>query len=197
MSKSNKAEITRRVRTVAEYLIQGYSASDIVRNVTVTWDIKERQAENYISKAYKLIHDEAVKSIADSKAFHLKARLDLYRDLMKERSKVLKGDTDQKSKVWMLTQLESKIMDILKDMARIDGLYVERLEHSGPEGQPLFTQPIQIIFQHNEAHIEPISSEAQLQKLLDQAEQMDLERLQSKQVKEHNSNRDGHASDPT
>ena len=54
-TKSTNAEVTFRVNTVYGLLVDGKSRGDIVRFAAENWEVGERQAENYIAKARKLI----------------------------------------------------------------------------------------------------------------------------------------------
>ena len=52
--KSTISEIDKRVNTVYEFLLAGYSRTQIVQYVSEHWEVGERQAENYIARARDL-----------------------------------------------------------------------------------------------------------------------------------------------
>ena len=51
MSKASNAEIELRIQTVAEMLIKAQGREKILRYCAEKWNIQERMADNYISKA--------------------------------------------------------------------------------------------------------------------------------------------------
>ncbi|QDP66409.1 MAG: hypothetical protein Unbinned1819contig1001_55 [Prokaryotic dsDNA virus sp.] len=57
--KSTNTEVDARIHAVYDLLLKSYSRSQIVRHCAENWDIHERQAENYIARARKLIHLDA------------------------------------------------------------------------------------------------------------------------------------------
>lgn len=134
---TDKSEKARRVETIAHYLVQGYSHSDIIRNCRPTWGVTKRTVESYIHDAHRFLVDNIVKRLEDRYAFHQTARLALYRENLKQRAKVEKSDMPMADKTLALARLDKNIMALLRDMARIDGLYIERVEITGKDGEPL------------------------------------------------------------
>lgn len=53
--KSSNVEIDARVNTIYDLLLRAYSRTQIVRYCSDTWDVGERQSENYISRARQLM----------------------------------------------------------------------------------------------------------------------------------------------
>lgn len=53
--KSTNVEIDERVNAVYDLLLRAYSRTQIVRHCSETWNVGERQAENYISRARQLM----------------------------------------------------------------------------------------------------------------------------------------------
>lgn len=53
--KSTNVEIDERVNAVYDLLLRAYSRTQIVRYCSETWNVGERQAENYISRARQLM----------------------------------------------------------------------------------------------------------------------------------------------
>ena len=51
MNKASDAEIELRIQTVAEMLIKAQGRENILRYCAENWGIRERQADNYISRA--------------------------------------------------------------------------------------------------------------------------------------------------
>lgn len=53
--KATNVEIDERVNAVYDLLLRAYSRTQIVRHCSESWNVGERQAENYISRARQLI----------------------------------------------------------------------------------------------------------------------------------------------
>ena len=168
-NKSNQIEYDRRVRVVLEYLVQGWSAGDICRNMSVKWDVTERQVERYIAKAKKEIKKSIKDEVNTLLAFHKKTRIDSYRLLLKERGEILRefdgliselkrikntkveGTKNKiifineigqalKAKAVIYSKFGSQILSTLTDLAKLEGLYVKKHEHTGKDGEALITK---------------------------------------------------------
>lgn len=140
--RSDQSEKARRIEMVAHYLIQGYSHSDIIRNCKPTWNLTKRMVENYIREAHEFLVENIVKKLEERYAWHQAARLALYRENLKQRSKIEKSNLAIGDKTLALSRIDRNIMSILKDMARIDGLYVDRVEITGKDGEALIPNVI-------------------------------------------------------
>ena len=57
--KSTNAEIDERVNTVYDLLLRAYSRTQILRYAAETWNVSERQAELYMSRARQLMQLDA------------------------------------------------------------------------------------------------------------------------------------------
>lgn len=141
--KATKIEKFKRVRTVSNWILKGHSHADIIHNITQTWGIEERQAKNYIKEAFEIFKEDTLLELAEAKAFHLKARFEQYKELVEERDKVRKNKKlDTYKRVQLLAMLSNQINTLLRDMAKIDGLFVNKVEHTGKDGNPIqFTVP--------------------------------------------------------
>lgn len=53
--KSTAAEVAARVDTVMTKLLRGEKRAEIIRYASETWKVDERQTQNYITRATKLI----------------------------------------------------------------------------------------------------------------------------------------------
>jgi hypothetical protein len=116
---------------VAQWIVEGHSHSDIIHNVTLNWGIEERQAKNYIARALELFVEENNVELKGKIAFHQKARLDNYRTLVDQRNKVIKSsDIAIYAKVKLTCMISNQINATLKDMAKIDGLFVDKVDHT-------------------------------------------------------------------
>jgi hypothetical protein len=57
--KSTNVEIDERVNAVYDLLLRAHSRTQIVRYCSESWNVGERQAENYISRARQLMQLDA------------------------------------------------------------------------------------------------------------------------------------------
>lgn len=57
--KSTNVEIDERVNTVYDLLLRAHSRTQILRYASETWDVSERQAELYMSRARQLMQLDA------------------------------------------------------------------------------------------------------------------------------------------
>ncbi len=110
--KSTKVETDKRTRAVQEWMMQGHSSADIVRQCTAQWNITGRQAYKYIRKAYEAFREQAEKDMEARRQFHIQSRLKLFRDLQDKKSSKPAGTA----------------LAILQDIAKLEGLYVEKTE---------------------------------------------------------------------
>lgn len=129
--KSSKVETDKRTRSVQEWMMQGHTTSDIVRQCTSNWSITPRQAYKYIRKAYEAFKESAEKDLEARRQFHIHSRLKIFRDLQ--------GKNDSKP--------AGVALEILKDIAKLEGLYVEKVDHT-TGGKPIENTPHEVIF-HN------------------------------------------------
>lgn len=169
--KVNDVEYARRVRVVSEYLLQGNSSSDICHNMSLNWNVSERQVRRYISDAKEKIIEDTDEEIEVIKSFHKKTRIDSIRDLKRERDKVIKqyddlisslkfmkkeGALSKSDKVSIINEIsralkarasiyarfEARIQHANTDLAKLQGLYVHKHEHTGKDGEQLITSII-------------------------------------------------------
>lgn len=110
--RSDKIEFYNRIRTIQEWLLTGAPVSDICVNISRNWNVGDRQAFRYIKEARSLFIEQNKSEIEEKKAFHISARMKLYEISLKEKD--------------LKTSLA-----VLKDIADLEGLYVQKVEHSG------------------------------------------------------------------
>ncbi len=112
MSKSSNITVIQRVRVVSKLLIAGNSREDIVQFIAGTWELCERQADNYIKKANELISKSVKKEVNHDYAKAIIRFEELYK-LSLERKDYKTAST------------------INKELASLQGLYKGHIEHSG------------------------------------------------------------------
>ncbi|MFZ4412461.1 MAG: hypothetical protein ACOYOV_05195 [Bacteroidales bacterium] len=115
---SSLIENEKRIRSVQEWLMSGQCTTDIITQCVNLYGISSRQAYTYLKKAYKEFKKISEEQIEERRSFHIEARLKLYRDL--------KDKNTSKS--------AAVAVDILKDIAKLEGLYVEKQEITMPDG---------------------------------------------------------------
>jgi uncharacterized protein YoaH (UPF0181 family) len=118
--RSSKLEYDKRVRNIQEWMMQGFSSADIVRQCTTQWRITERQGYKYIKQAYQIFLAQEEKDLDAHKQFHIQTRLKLFREL---------HDKNQ-------AKAAGVALSILQDIARLQALYVEKIDHTSG-GKPL------------------------------------------------------------
>ena len=112
--KPDKIEFAKRIRSVQEWLMSGVSTTDIITQCKNKWELSERQAYRYVKKAYEEFRKMSEEDIENRRSFHIEARLKLYRDL-KDKN---------------VNKSAAVAIDILRDIAKLEGLYIEKSEIS-------------------------------------------------------------------
>lgn len=110
--KANSVESSLRQAEIKKLLLQCKETSEIVHVCSRKWDVTPRQVFKYIAKAMADIRKELGRRDAISLTWHIKARRNIIDQSMD------KGDTQ--------TALRA-----LADIGKLQGLYVEKVEHSG------------------------------------------------------------------
>jgi hypothetical protein len=122
--KSNRAELAARVEEVFRLRLGGAEFSDIRQFASApeqSWGVSDRQLWRYIQAA-----DLLVKERFDARAEHLLNRHILQRRQLYAHA-MAAGDY-------------ATALRILDSEAKLEGLFVERHEHSGKDGGPIQTQ---------------------------------------------------------
>ena len=79
--KVSKDECEKRVRVVFEWILQGYSTCDIIRQICGQWGIGERAAYNLQKKSWLQLQEVNKRTLEEKMAYHIEIRLKLMRDL--------------------------------------------------------------------------------------------------------------------
>lgn len=120
----DKTTKQQRIRSVVEWIIQGYSTADIIRQCVSLWNITERQAYNYNKWAVDEIMKNNDADLSKRKSIHIEMRLKLFRDLQRK-------DTTSGARA---------AVRIADSLARIEGLVGTRDNISSSSGYEDFTQ---------------------------------------------------------
>lgn len=76
--KATDAEVTQRVATIHKLMVAGASRASIVQYGSKTWQITDRQVDDYIARAKKGITDQANKDKNHNLALALERMSDIY-----------------------------------------------------------------------------------------------------------------------
>ena len=112
MPKSDKNTIERRIKSISSMLINGNNREFIVLYCSENWNIGERQADKYISKARTLIEQSVKKQVAYDYAKAVRRYEELYRLSIEKK--------DYKT-----------ALSVNKELSTLQGLFKIEVEHSG------------------------------------------------------------------
>ena len=112
MPKSDKNTIERRIKSISSMLINGNNREFIVLYCSENWNIGERQADKYISKARTLIEQSVKKQVAYDYAKAVRRYEELYRLSIEKK--------DYKN-----------ALSVNKELTTLQGLFKIEVEHSG------------------------------------------------------------------
>ena len=128
--KSDKKQLEERILEVSRQMLRGYPTKKIVHDSSLKWDISERQVKKYISKAYSMWHAEYKKRLKAGLDYHMAMRMKLYEEAYK--GKTIKMTKLVKGNMVTMERTEDQdfrlCLEIAKDIAKLEGLYVERFE---------------------------------------------------------------------
>ncbi len=150
---------------VAHYLVQGYTRKEIKDSCTATWNCTPKTVDNYIRSAYGQLKESLSENLEEQMGWHRSVRLRMFRERLSFRAKVLKdASMSTYEKSLALTRVDKSIDNVISDMARLDGLYVERTELTGANGAALFPENMTINFVSSGNN--PFTSEEQIEKII-------------------------------
>ena len=118
MNKADRQESERRVRQVSNWLLDGESTTDIVQYCANEWKLSQRQTYVYINKARTLWEEINSNEFVYNLNWHIQTRRKLLNKCIKD------GD-------------KSNARQILNDLADIQGISRNRIEHTGKDGEPI------------------------------------------------------------
>ena len=136
MAKADKIEILKRLRTVQEWMMQGQNTTDIIRQCVSQWGISERQAYRIIEKGYDDFYLINKRHTKRKLYYHVEARRKLFRDLKDK-------NTPKGARTANL---------ILDSMAKLEGVFIEKHEVTGKDGQPLVEATTTVVILPSNGH---------------------------------------------
>ncbi len=136
--KSDDIKKDQRVRIVVEWLLDDWSAKDIIAQVVSKWGVSDRQAKRYIAdarKQYITNKQEAIDIKRRQKVEQLK------RDKRKIRQEYIGTPAGMKA-----------LLEIDKEINKLEALYpAVKLEISGKDGTPIQTETThKVVFENYE-----------------------------------------------
>lgn len=131
MAKSTRIETNERVAQVSSLLLSGASRNDILQYASKkVWEVTDRQVDSYIRKSYEKWRVESEKDDGNFD-WHIEARKQLYAKCNRTVRTVVNDDGTIKN----IPDVDYRAcLAIIQDIAKLQGLYVERVEHSGSIG---------------------------------------------------------------
>lgn len=112
-NKSDKITFDLRVRTVMEYILQGFNSKDILAQCTSKYGVVERMSYKYIAAAYAEFKKLTSIEIEERRAVHVAVRWKLFNELEGKK-----------------TPAGASVADgILTGIEKVQGLLVHKIEH--------------------------------------------------------------------
>ncbi|MBA7551898.1 hypothetical protein ES705_44449 [subsurface metagenome] len=133
--EAGKQQMEERVLEISRQLLRGYSNKKICQMMSVEWEVSIRQINRYISKAYTMWRKEYKRRLRAGLNYHMAMRMKLYEEAYKGNT--IKITKITKGKMVTIEKTEDQdfrlCLEIAKDIAKLEGLYIERQE-VGPPG---------------------------------------------------------------
>jgi hypothetical protein len=142
-TRATEIEKLKRLKTVAGWLVEGHTQGEILYNIVTKWGLSESQAYNYISEVKKSWKEDLKGDIQAFRDLAIKRNLDSLTKLRKEVNSVYANtNLDTYKRIQMIGILENRLSAIRQDIAKLQGLYVEKIEHGGNVGGALLLKSV-------------------------------------------------------
>jgi hypothetical protein len=126
--KSDKQQLEERILEVSRMMLSGIKNKKIVQDGSLKWNISDRQVRKYITKAYAMWHEEYQKRLKAGLNYHMAIRMQLYEEAYK--GSLVKETKLEKGKFVSIERMVGQdfrlCLEIAKDIAKLEGLYVEK-----------------------------------------------------------------------
>ena len=126
-ARATHIEIIYRILQVKKAVLEGAHRPDILQLATTEWGLTERQGDEYIAKARKEIKIEVDAMGKTNLEWHISARMHLF------------------NKAARINDL-SNARQILDSLAKLQGLWVDKAELVGADGNPLPAARVLVTF---------------------------------------------------
>ncbi len=130
MSREDRAtqiEVVYRVLQVKKAILEGAHRPDILQLTTEEWGLSERQGDEYIAKVHAEIKAESDAIGLNNLPWHIAARMHLY------------------NKAARINDL-SNARQILDSLAKLQGLWIDKAELLGSDGNPIPAARVLVTF---------------------------------------------------
>ena len=126
--KSDKQQVDERVLEISRQMLRGYSNKKICQNMSIKWNVSERQVNRYVAEAYSMWHEEYKKRLKAGLDYHMAIRIKLYEEAYKGKTiKITKLTKGQMVTTESTEDQDFRLcLEIAKDIAKLEGLYVEK-----------------------------------------------------------------------
>lgn len=125
ISRADQLTLDMRVRTVMEWILQGFMTKDIITQCFAKWQIDERMAYKYIKQCKSILAAARKGKVSERIDFYLAAKMKLYNE-MKDKA-TPKG--------------AAVANDILDSMANLEGILTNKIDITSDK-KPLATPQI-------------------------------------------------------
>lgn len=126
-AKATKAEVIQRVSEVQALLLQGYTRSHIVQYGANSWNLAERQIDDYIAMARVNIQEVSMAGLKDDLATIISAMWDTFR-----RAVIQNNVGEQRQTLMAIAKLkgldETRINHVIDDKRQLAGLSDQELD---------------------------------------------------------------------
>lgn len=129
--RASQLEKIKRLKAISKWILDGHSTSDIIYNVSQQWGLTERQAYNYLAEAREQFKNDTQVDLDTKRATYIRRRQENYRTVKKHLDEAMKKEMSEIERVNIVTKYQRILNDIDQDMAKLDGLYIEKIEHGG------------------------------------------------------------------
>ena len=131
MAGTARYEVKKRIDFVLALILLGYRAKDIIEQFTAKYPVKRRMAEKYLRSAQREIEKETAGNNKQIISWHVMARL---------------KDLSSAENIKDLGERLYHRREILKDLAKIHGLYREIIEIRSPEQEAVELEAAKKLF---------------------------------------------------
>lgn len=112
MAKADQLTLNMRIRTVAEWILEGYATKDIIQSCESKWGVDERMAYKYRKAAFKIFQETTKGKLDERLAFHVAARMKIF-NALKDKNTPKGSDS---------------ALRILDSIARLEGVMVDKVD---------------------------------------------------------------------
>lgn len=123
---SDQLEMIRRIRIVADWVLQDHLSADIISYCVSKWGVSERQGYRYLEAALDELKEKSERSLEQKKAYYISRKRKLIRDMDPGEKKTAAG--------------VAAIDKVLNGMAKLEGIQFNTLKLVGDPDQPITTE---------------------------------------------------------